>query len=142
MSIDLLNCDLLTYLLDFLTDYELFEIESVNKKWQKCVRKLLTRRIAEFPRTLLFELAFERILSNYPEDFEEIFVIDDINIHIAKSILSRCQNVKYLNFGYSTIISTFENNLLIELAKLCPKGLYKVSDEKGLENLGHVTHMI
>jgi len=48
MSIDSLDSDSLIYLLNFLPTKALFKIESVNKKWQKCVRKLMNRRITEF----------------------------------------------------------------------------------------------
>ena len=108
MSIDSLDCDILTYLLSFLPNIQLFKIESVNKKWQKCVRKLINRRINEFTATDL-RLGKLRCSS-----------IDDQSTDKIKNYLSRCQSVKYLNFMHCKICSSKHNNLL-EIAKLCPK---------------------
>ena len=111
MSIDSLDSDLLTHLFSFLPPKEWFRFECVNKKWQKCVRKLMGTRITEFgPRSDLFKPFF--------------WVIDDNNIDVVRSVLSRCQSVKYLNFermnfDASKIYSS--NNNLLEIAKLCPK---------------------
>ena len=74
MSIESLNSDLLIYLLSFLPNKELFKIESVNKKWQKYVRKLMDRRITEFGPNDLFKNAFK--LSGRAIDVYNIDVIN------------------------------------------------------------------
>ena len=122
MSIDLLSSDLLTYLLSFLPTKQLFKIESVNKKWQKCVRKLLDRRITEFKIDQFYGNVFKQRKGFHYllNSFETLnYIIDHTNIAVVKSILSRCQSVKYLNLSSCKIISTGNN--LIEIAKLCPK---------------------
>ena len=117
MSINSLDSDLFIYLLSFLPPKEWFRIERVNKKWQKCVRKLMSKRITEFGNhSDLFRPFFWMIDDNN---------IDDNSIDVVRSILSRCQSVKYLNFermnfDTSKIYSSNNNNLL-EIAKLCPK---------------------
>ena len=117
MSIDSLDSDSLIYLLNFLPTKTLFKIESVNKKWQKCVRKLMDRRIIELKISdQLYGNVFK--LKEQNED-EFYYVIDDTDIAVIKNILSRCQSVKYLNLKLCRIISTGNN--LIEIAKLCPK---------------------
>ena len=108
MSIDLLDSDSLTYLLSFLSTSQLFKIEPVNKKWQKCIRKLLERRITELRvvNQLLYGNPFHRRIKSdkYSSGYTYDFIIYHINIKMVKSILSRCQSVKYLNLGSCKII--------------------------------------
>ena len=121
MSIDSLDSDLLIYLLSFLPTKTLFKIESVNKKWQKCVRKLMDRKITKFKiSSLLYGNIFKR-RGQAKSEFTNTcyYVLDHTNIVMIKNILSRCQSVKYLNLKECIIKSTKNN--LAEIAKLCPK---------------------
>ena len=128
MSINSLDSDVLTYLLGFLPPKEWFKIETVNKRWQRCVRKLINRRITEFKSSQyndesIFSNAFYRKYNSYGEADENgsyfMYIIDDINIAVVLNILSKCQNVKYLNLSRTHFISN--SNILIQIAKLTPK---------------------
>lgn len=112
MSIDSLDSDLLIYILSFLPMKTWFKIESVNKKWQKCVRKLMDTKITKFGPKELGEIGVFTPTAGYG------FVISNNHLQVTKNILLRCQSVKYLKFSNYAICSS--NNLL-EIAKLCPK---------------------
>ena len=108
MSMDSLDSDLLIYLMNFLPTKQLFEIECINKKWQKCVRKLLTRRITEYKAT---DLSLGKL---------KCWQIDDTTTKKIKYYLTRCQGVKILSLKNCKICASKTNNLL-DLVKLCPK---------------------
>ena len=44
VGINDLSYDLQKYILNFLEDRQLFVVERVSRKWQKCVLKLLTQK--------------------------------------------------------------------------------------------------
>ena len=71
----------------------------------------MDKRITEFGPNGLFRNAFK------PVDK----VIYDNNIDVIKNILFRCQHIKYLNFEFTRICPNKNGNLLLEIAKLCPK---------------------
>ena len=122
MSIDSLNSDLLIYLFNFLPTKQLFKIESVNKKWQKCVRKLMDKRITELKisdqlyRNFIKKVENNNIFYGFRKSY---YVMNDTNIVVIKNILLRCQSVKYLDLRSCKITS--KGNNLIEVAKLLPK---------------------
>ena len=104
VHIDDLSFDLLKYIVEFLPDKQLFLVERVSKKWQKCVRKTLAQK-----------KSLAR-LEHYSKEFK--YRINDNNIDILKSILKKCNNVKHLDFLHTKV--TGKNNL-VAIANLCPK---------------------
>ena len=108
--IDDLSFDLLKYIFGYLDDKQLFVIERVNRKWQKCILKLLEKK------TDLKSLEY------YTEKFRVessggANIIDDNNIGILKNILSKCNSIKHINLRETKVTP----NNLIAIAKLCPK---------------------
>lgn len=108
ININHLSYDLLKYILNFLPDKQLFVMERVCIKWQKCVLKLLEKN-----KSL-------KRLYHYSDKFKYSngrSIIDVDNIYILKNIMSKCPNIKQLDLT-NTIVTV---NNLIELAYLCPK---------------------
>lgn len=106
-----LSYDLLKQILGFLPDKQLFFIESVCIKWQKCVKKLLAQK------------QVLHCLDNYSlkfqnQGFGQKVIIDNSNINILKKILSKCCNIKQLDLSDTKV--TGENNF-ITIANKCPK---------------------
>ena len=106
-----LSYDLLKQILGFLPDKQLFFIESVCIKWQKCVKKLLAQK------------QVLHCLDNYSlkfqnQGFGQKVIIDNSNINILKNILSKCCNIKQLDLSDTKV--TGENNF-ITIANKCPK---------------------
>ena len=110
-NINDLSYDLLKYILGFLSDKQLFLVERVCSKWQKCVLKLLAQK-ETLKRLDHYSLEFIK-----PSIAIEIIINDD-NIEILKKILSKCKNIKALDLSYTHVIG---KNNLIQIAKLCPK---------------------
>lgn len=112
VHIDDLLYDLLEYILEFLPEKQLFIVERVSRKWQKCVLKLLEKK-----KNL-------KRLDGYSDRFKHrstinvYKIINDDNIDILKKILTKCPNIKTLNLSYTRVTG---NNILIEIAKLCNK---------------------
>ena len=82
-----LSHDLLKYIFNFLPDKQLFVVESICTKWQKCVRKLFDQK-----ETL-------KCLYHYSHKFKYksfgfTYIFNNINIDILKNILSKCPNIK------------------------------------------------
>ena len=107
---DDLSFDLLKYIFGYLNDKQLFVIERVNRKWQKCVLNLLEKN------TDLKSLEY------YTEKFRiepsgGANIIDDNNIGILKNILSKCNSIKHINLRETKVTP----NHLIAIAKLCPE---------------------
>lgn len=115
MSINIndLSSDLLKYILNFLSDKQLFLVESVCTKWQKCVRKLLDQK-ESLKRLDHYSHKFVKTEKFW---FGIRIVINDNNINILKNILSKCYNIKHLNLWRTDV----DGNSLIEIVKLCSK---------------------
>ena len=91
--------ELLNDILSFLSDEQLFVIESVCKRWKNLANK-----------------AMERITELNPNNFRSTFdkshlsyIIDDSNIDTFKVILTKCPNIKYFDL-HNTLIKG--NNLV------------------------------
>lgn len=114
MSINNLPEEVVVKILNFLSIKELFMIENVNLKWQKCVLELLAQK-----QTL-------KRLDEYSKKFQykelsvgiKISFIDDNNIDILKSILTKCTGIQHLDLRYTILTG---NNNLLAIASLCPK---------------------
>lgn len=106
VHIDDLSSDLLKYMMEFLPDKQLFLVERVSKKWQKCVKETLAQK-ENLKR-----------LDYYSKKFVYGMTIDDNNIDILKSILAKCNNIKHLDL-YGKIVKGY--NSLVAIANLCPK---------------------
>lgn len=90
--IDDLPVEMLEHILGFLDDKQLFGVERVGENWLKTVKRLLGMK-----RTL-------KRLDDYSKKFKDpshgySLIINDDNIDILKKILSKCSNIKYLNFA-------------------------------------------
>ena len=109
VQINDLSIDLLKYIFSFLSDKQLFMIESVCKKWQICARKLLETK------NYLHELDYYGTKFFDPEKTHP-FLVDDNNFEILKNILMKYQNIKDAD-----LIGVHITCNLVELAKLCPK---------------------
>ena len=102
-----LSTDLLKYIFSFLSDKQLFMIESVCKKWQICVRKLLETKNDIHLNDYYTE-------SHYFDDDQ--LLVDDEKFEILKNILMKYQNIKNADLTNAHITCDF-----VELAKLFPK---------------------
>lgn len=105
--------ELLCFMFEFLPYKQLVRIESVCTKWQSCVLKMLQSEETLKP------------LQFYSEKFHKSFdgqmdfwYIDQDNIEILMSILIKRPNIKSINLDGIWI---FTKNVLITIAKLCPK---------------------
>ena len=116
-----LPSDLLSYLFEFLPFKQLFIIESVCTKWKLCATKTINGKEA---LSLKIDLNGRKLFEIYAQFPNRItgpvyrFIIDDNNIDILKKILTKCPNIKSIDFQ-STLV-TGKNNL-ITIANLCPK---------------------
>lgn len=120
VRINNLPSDLLSYLFSFLSNQQLFIIEIVCKKWQFCVRKTLERVTTFDCRD--YGYAFRVNHVNRDEfEFYPKFLIDDNNLNILKSVLSRCNKIKEFDLSETYLIGI---NALMSIAKLCPKLKY------------------
>lgn len=107
--IDDLPNELLMYLFDYLSTKELFHIEVVSKKWQECIREMLSKRIIAL-RTIIGIAQFE--IDQYGAVLIPDIINDD-NLAILKNILSRCTNITRLIFDDTIVYGDY-----IEFAKL------------------------
>ena len=86
--------ELMSHILSFLSDKELFIIESVSTKWKSLANKAM-ERITEFN------------MKNFGDAFEvdDVFCyeINDNNIDTLKVILTKCPNIKYFDWKYTLI---------------------------------------
>ena len=98
-----LSSDLLKYIMEFLPEKQLFQLQRVSKKWQKCVLQLLERKDSF------------QFWNYYSSKFN--YGINDSNIDIIKSILTKYPNIKHLGIS----ISVDNINNLFEMVKLLPK---------------------
>ena len=118
VHIDVLNTDLLKYIFGFLEDKQLFVIEVVNKKWQRCVRQLMARKTA-LKRLDYYSIKFVNLeFDKHGFIIDEGFIFIDDNINILKKILTKCPNIK--RFDLLDRVVSDDNNLLV-IALLCPK---------------------
>ena len=107
-----LSYDLLKYILNFLPEKQLFILEIVCTKWQKCVKKLLAQK------DILHRLDYySPKFQNHSSQGKRV-IIHSSNIHILKNILSRCPNIKQMDLSDTKL--TGKNNL-IAIALMCPK---------------------
>lgn len=104
VQIDDLSSDLLKYIMEFLPEKQLFQLQRVSKKWQKCVLQLLERRDS-FSFWIYYSSKF-------------YYGINDDNIDIIKSILTKYPNIKHLDISSSSVNNI---NNLFEMIKLLPK---------------------
>lgn len=111
VHIDVINTDLLKYIFGFLEDKQLFVIEVVNKKWQRCVRQLMTRKTT-LKRLDYYSMKFTT------GSWKWQLIVDNNNIHILNNILIKCPNIKHLNLFNTKVTG---NNNLLSIAKLCTK---------------------
>ena len=86
--------ELINHILSFLSDKELFIIESVSKKWKSLANKAM-ERITEF-NAKDFGNAF-RVKDNF------WYEINDNNIDTLKAILTKCPRIKYFNLECTLI---------------------------------------
>ena len=107
-----LSYDLLKYIFNFLPKKQLFILEIVCTKWQKCVKKLLAQKDI-LHRLDYYSPKFE----NHGSQGKRV-IIDSSNIDILKNILSRCPNIKQMDLSDTKL--TGQNNL-IAIALMCPK---------------------
>ena len=110
---DLLS-DLLVYLFGFLSVKQLFQIECVCIKWQKCVRKILEKKIK------LHSLSYysENKFFNLSETYSGAKFVDETNIKTLEIILKKCPNIQSINLTSTQIKG---KNILLTIGKLCPK---------------------
>ena len=109
VSIDDLATELVEYILDFLEEKEWFIVESVSRNWQKCVRNLLAEK------KILKKLTYYSHKFKKSYKYGQRIIIDDNNIDILKIILTKCPNIKHLDFAWTDV----NGKNLIEIAKLC-----------------------
>lgn len=101
--IDDLPNELLMYLFDYLSTKELFHIEVVSKKWQECIREMLSKRIIAL-RTIIGIDQFEI------DEYGAVLIpdiINDDNLGILKNILSRCTNITRLIFDDAIVFGDY-----------------------------------
>ena len=101
--IDDLPNELLMYLFDYLSTKELFHIEVVSKKWQECIRGMLSKRIIAL-RTIIGIDQFEI------DEYGAVLIpdiINDDNLGILKNILSRCTNITRLIFDDAIVFGDY-----------------------------------
>ena len=111
INIDDLPLELLEYILDFLQDKQLFQIERVSRKWNVCVLKKLARK-----KSLI---NLDHYSQKFKFDDSSIkYIINNDNIDILKKILTKRNNIKHLDLSSTKVIGKCN---LIEIAKLCPK---------------------
>ena len=104
INIDDLSFDLLKYIMEFLSLKQLFIVESVSKKWQKCARKTM-QQIKSLEK-----------LKHISDEFH--YGIDHNNIDIFNCIATKCPNIKQLDLSSTKLTG---DNIFVSIAKLCPK---------------------
>ena len=123
VDINDLDYDLLTYLLTFLSNKQLFQIESVCWKWKKCVNKIM-KRITEF-HAVNFG-SFFRTNQRYEGSWQ--YIIHHHNIDKLKIILSKCNQIKHIDFSETFITG----NVLLAFGNGCTQ-LESIVFEKYLD---------
>ena len=108
-----LSYDLLCSMIKFLPYKQLFTIEFVCKKWQKAVSKMLQSEDT-FHNLKCYSNKFMRIIAEGQMIF---WYVDEANIEIFKSLLTRRPNIKSINLG----ITIVTKNVLLTIANSCPK---------------------
>ena len=105
-----LSFDLTKYIFSFLSEKELFQIERVSKKFQKCILFLLAKK-----KSLK---SLDYYSSKFKNHKKERFIIDDKNIDILKNILKKYPNLKHIDLSNTNVIG---DGNLIAIVNLVPK---------------------
>ena len=100
--------ELLNHIFSFLTDKQLFVIESVCKKWKNLANKAMERIIEFYPKD--FCNAFDGQIYYNSYFLVTSYEINDNNIETLKVILTKCPKIKHF-YLFETLIKG--NNSLI-----------------------------
>lgn len=112
---DYLPFELMFNILEYLDDKELFMVEAVNSKWQKCVRILLSRK-----KTLKCLDYYSRkfLDQGYHHSTVKKYIINHNNIDILKNIFKKCPNIRKIDLSNTKVIG---KNNLIAIGNSCTK---------------------
>ena len=112
---DYLPLELMFNILEYLDDKELFMVEAVNSKWQKCVKILLSRKkilksLDYYSRKFLDQHHHHSKVKKY--------IINDDNIDIIKNIFKKCPNIREIDLSNTKVIG---KNNFIAIGNSCAK---------------------
>ena len=113
IGINDLPSDLLSYLFEFLSDKQIFQIECVCRKWQIFVRKTLEKKF-KLKKLIDYSKKFLDI-DGGAKSFE---FLDQTNINILEMILKKCPNIQSIDLSSTHIRG---KSTLLTIGKLCPK---------------------